>query len=329
VSRLVPSAVAAVVFLGLRAAALGGLEATGSDGAQRLLALRHLPVVLLDSLRAMLLMRPIGPRHLWFEYRGLGLGASLAALLAVAGLALLVWRLRRTSPLLVLAAGVSLLVLAPVALVSTVPGWGRFARYIYLPWAFGACAAVELGMVAARRAGRPARVVLVLVLVLAAWLGLQQVGLHRALQVYSSQEELARAAVAIDPDGPPGHEWLGNIWLERNDLRRALEQYRLAVAGDPSLYRPRLNMAACLLHLGRSEEALEQIDLLEARHGRTVHSCHVAVKALLRLGRVAEAKQRLRWALERAPDSVLLRRLEATMPHGPASGPAAPGLSRG
>jgi tetratricopeptide (TPR) repeat protein len=314
VSRLVPSAVAAATFLGLRAAALGGLEATGSDGAQRLLALRHLPVVLLDSLRAMLLMQPIGPRHLWFEYRDLGWGASLAAALVVAGLAILVWRLGRASPLLVLAAGVSLLVLAPVALVSTVPGWGGFARYIYLPWAFGACAAIELGMIAFRRAGRPVRIGLLVVLV--AWLGLQQAGLRRALEVYSSQEELARGAVAIDPDGPIGHEWLGNVWVERGDLGRALEEYRLAVAGDPTLYRPRLNLAASLLQLGRPDEALEQIDLLEARHGSTVHSCQVAVQALLRQGRIAEAERRLRWALERAPDSVLLHRLEAQMPDG-------------
>jgi tetratricopeptide (TPR) repeat protein len=317
---------AVLVFLGLRAAALGGLEATGSGAEQRLLAIKHLPVLLLDGLHATVLMRPIGPRHLWFEYRELSWVASGLALALLILLAVAVWLLRRRCPLLELGAGVFLLGLAPVALVSTVPGWGGFARYLYLPWAFGACAAVQLGRELWRRLAEReqacARVGIVLLAgLMVGWLSLQQVGLRRALLVYSSQEELARAAVAIDPDGPPGQEWLANVFLEQGDLSRALEHYRLAVAGDPELYRPRLNTAACLLHLNRPGEALDEIAGLEAQHGMTVKSTLVAVRALVRLRRTREARARLTRALEIAPDSPLLRQLEGELEHVVPDGP--------
>ncbi len=88
VRYLAPVAIAGVVFVLLRTAALTGLQATGADSVQRLAALKVYPVLVLDGLFAMLTMQPIGIRHLSWEYATLGWGASAGAAalcLALAG----------------------------------------------------------------------------------------------------------------------------------------------------------------------------------------------------------------------------------------------------
>jgi tetratricopeptide (TPR) repeat protein len=130
------------------------------------------------------------------------------------------------------------------------------------------------------------------------------VGLQRALWVYANQENLARAAIEVFPDGPDGWEWLGNVYIDRGELVPALECYRQATERGPELFRPRHNLAAALYYTGQPTEALEQLEILDSIHPPTAPGSKVAILALMDLGRWDEAVARLVAALERNPNHV-------------------------
>ncbi|MFV2072178.1 MAG: glycosyltransferase family 39 protein [Thermoanaerobaculales bacterium] len=311
---LTPLWAAAAIFLAMRVFALGGLQAGGADGEQRLHALRVYPVLVLDGLRAMLGLWPVGIRHLSWEYERIGWGMSAIAALGCIVLVTVAIVLRRRTPLVLLAVTITGLMLAPIAMVATVPGWGGFGRYLYLPLAFTSLALAEIGPYAHSwlSTNRP-RLRWAIPLLVAVVLIVEQIGLRNALWVYANQENLARAAIEIFPDGPDGYEWLGNAFLARGDLPAALICYRQATERGPELYRPRHNLAAALLYTGRPEEALEQLAIAEALHGATSDGSTVVITALLRLRRWNEATDRLLDALERAPADPALRRLGARL----------------
>lgn len=295
--------IAAAVFLVMRTAALGGLQATGNDGGQRLEAIRNLPLLVVDGLRALVTLRPVGIRHLYWDYHGLSWGASGAAAAVVALLAVLAWRVRRRLPLQLTALATLVAMMVPVALISTMPGWGGFGRYLYLPWAFTALAAAELG--------RRLRVVLAehapgvrwaVPVAITAFVALEVVGLGRALEVYRSQESLARTAIELQPHAPEGWLWLGNWYVEVGDPANAARCYAEAVARAPSAYRPRQNLAAALLALGRPAEALENATAAMTDHGVTADGAWVAANACLELGLREQAARWLDRGLAVAPD---------------------------
>jgi hypothetical protein len=302
---------AAGVFLALRLHALGGLQATGAGAGQRLEAVRNLPVLVIDALRAMFTLWPVGIRHLYWDYHRIGWGAAVAAGLAVAVLAVIARRAGRRAPLVPTALGVTVCMLVPVALVATVPGWGGFGRYLYVPWGFTALAIAELGRLLHRRlrVDHP-RLSRAVALVAVVFIAVELVGLDNALTVYRSQENLARASIELAPYAPDGWEWLGNDYVEKGDLANAARCYAEAVAVAPELYRPRHNLAAALLYLGRPGEALEHERTAEAAHGETTDGAVVTVAALIELDRWDEAADRLLKSLDRDPESRRLQRLQ-------------------
>jgi len=301
---------AVVVFLALRVHALSGLQATGNGMDQRLEALKNLPVLVIDALRAMLTMWPVGIRHLYWDYRGVSWTVSLAAAAVVLALVVLAWRIRRRFPLSLTALAVTVCMMVPVALIATVPGWGGFGRYLYLPWGFTVLAAAEAGR---RLFGavdpRALRLRWAVAAVVSVFLAVELVGMSRALEVYRSQENLARASIELAPYAPDGWEWLGNFFVEVGDFPNAARCYAEAVAIDPSIYRPRHNLAAALLHLGRPAEALEHEIAVRRIHGVTSDGAFVAVTALMELGRWNDAGDWLLAGLDRDPTSAKLKEL--------------------
>jgi hypothetical protein len=316
---LVPAFVAGLVFVGIRTAALAGLQATGADTAQRLQALKVYPVLVLDGLRAMLTMQPVGIRHLSWEYAEVGWGWSIATALGCAALLVMVFVVRKTVPLAMPAVLTTGLMLLPIALVATVPGWGGFGRYLYVPLAITALGLAQLASVAhTSLVERLPRYRFAVALIVGVVLAAEMIGLQRALWVYRSQENLARAATEIFPEGPDGWEWLGNVYMDRGDLETALECYRKATERGPELFRPRHNLAMALYYTGRSEEALEQLEILETRHPPTTPGSNVAILALTELERWDEAVWRLIDAVNQDPFDATLQetgaRLVATHP---------------
>jgi len=306
--------IAVAVFLALRVHALSGLQATGSGMSQRTDALRNFPVLILDGLRAMLSLWPVGIRHLYWDYRDLSWAASVGAAAIVLVLSVLAWRCRRRLPLTPTALGVTTCMMVPVALIATVPGWGGFGRYLYLPWGFTALAAAEIGRRLIRRLDeRAPRLRWTVAAVVLVFLSVETLGLRHALEVYHSQENLARASIELEPHAPDGWEWLGNHYVEVDDPANAARCYSEALAIAPGLYRPRHNLAATLLHLGRPAEALEHERIAEIGHGFTANGYFVTVSALIQLGRWNEAAERLLIGLDGAPDDPQLRGLQTQL----------------
>jgi len=311
VRRLAPLAVAVVVFAALRVHALGGVQATGADAGQRLEAARVYPVLVMDSVRALLTQQPVAVRHLYWEYRDLGWGWTAAGVVVLAVVVGAAWAARHRRPLVTVAVGVLLAMLAPIALVATVPGWGGFGRYLYVPWAFAAVATVSVAAAVAGRLG--GRLAVLPWLAVGVFVTAEMAGSRHALAAWHSQEALAEAAIDFYPAGPDAWEWLGNVHLERGDLADAASCYAAAVERGPELYRPRHNLAAALLYLGRPAEALAQLDVADRLGGVTARAAVVRVEALLELGRVGEARDTLARALERWPDHERLNELQRAL----------------
>jgi hypothetical protein len=309
---------AAVLFLILRVQALAGLQATGSGTAQRLEALRNLPVLVLDALWSMLSLQPVGMRQLYWDYRELSWAPSLLAAVTVVALIAVLWLNRRSEPLAFTAFGVLVCTLVPIALVSTVPGWGGFGRYLYLPWGFTALACAALGVrLAPIIADRAPRFRFAIPAIVVLFLGLELLGIARALDIYRTQESLARAAIELQPHAPDGWEWLGNELLAADDLAGAARCYAAAVDRAPELFRPRHNLAAALFYLGRPAEALDQEEIVRSRHGVTADGTVIAVRALLEMGRRDEAEQWLSEGLAHHPNDRRLRRLQSDLARAP------------
>lgn len=299
----VPVAAASIVFVLVRMAALSGLQATGADTVQRLQALKIYPVLVVEGFLAMLTMQPIGIRHLSWEYANLGWGTSAAAAIVCLALVVAAVALRRTLPLTLAAVLTTGLMLLPIALVATVPGWGGFGRYLYVPLAITVLALAELGVKVHRALviNNPHMWWAVPLIVVTA-LVVEQFGLRRALWVYFNQENLSHAAIEIFPDGPDGWEWLGNVHIENGDIEEARVCFRNATERGPELFRPRHNLAAALLYSGRPAEALQELEILNSLHPPTAPGANVAVTALMELGRWDEAALRLVDSLDRNPD---------------------------
>jgi len=311
---LTPVWITGAVFLLLRSLALAGLQATGADAGQRLEALKVYPVLILESLRAMLGMTPVGIRHLSWEYSSLGWGSSLAAAAVCVALLAGAVAIRRRVPLLLTAGLTTALMLAPIALVATVPGWGGFGRYLYVPLAFTALALAQAATALQRWfTHHYSRLLWAIPVMVAVVLVVEVIGLRHALWVYANQENLARAAIEVFPEGPDGWEWLGNVHLERGELEIALECYKEATERGPELYRPRHNYAAALLFTGKPAAALDQLTILERYHPLTADAANVAVTALIDLGRWDEAGERLIEGLNLYPDDGALAKLAARL----------------
>jgi Flp pilus assembly protein TadD len=303
---------AVVVFLALRVHALEGLQATGSGAAQRLDAIRNLPVLVLDGLGSFFTLQPIGVRHLFWDYRGVTWVESLIAASVLAALAFAAWRARRWAPLVPTALTVTICMLIPISLITTAPGWSGFGRYLYLPWGVTAlaCAEVLLRLRPLTKDG-PFRLRFLLIGSVWVFLIVEVLALPRAIDVYHSQENLARASVELQPHAPDGWEWLGNHYLEKGDLPNAARCYAEAVAIEPTIERSRHNLAAALFYLGRPAEALEHQTAVAEIHGVTTDGAYIAGSASLALGLRDEAGRWINAGLELDPTDERLLELEA------------------
>jgi len=305
---------AVIVFLVMRINALEGLQATGNGSAQRIDAIRNLPVLVLDGLRSLLTLQPVGVRHLFWDYRDVAWTTSLMAAVVLALFVFLAFKTRRRTPLVPTALAITICMLVPVALITTVPGWSGFGRYLYLPWGFIALACAEgaLYLQPLIKTAAP-RMRSVLGIIVALFLVLEVLGLRHALEIYHSQENLALASVELQPHAPDGWEWLGNHYFEMGDLPNAARCYGEAVAIEPAIYRPRHNLAAALFYLGRPAEALDHENAVAALHGVTTEGAYIAASACLKLERWDEAAQWILVGLDNDPESTRLIELQARL----------------
>ncbi len=303
VRKLAPLWAVCGAFVALRAFVVGGMRSGDADLVQ---VIHHAPILFADGLRGMVLARPVGLRHLSFEYDPLGWGWTVGSALLVLSVAALAWRARRTAPLGLVGVAVGGLMRAPVAVVTTVPGWGGYGRYLYVPLAFAL-----FGILQAVR-GR------LWIPVAAVVLGVQLLGFRQAQVDWRSDEELGASQVRLRPDLGVGYAWLGQVDLDAGDCAAAVVHYQDAVVVDPDYHPAFQNLSVCLVRTGRPAEALSRIDQLEALHGTGPRSAFARSLALAALGRSEESADIATWALERAPsDPDLLWVIRSLLEHHP------------
>ncbi|MBU1432186.1 hypothetical protein KKF91_16745, partial [Myxococcota bacterium] len=215
---LSPLILAALLYLGARAAALGGLKSSGGP-EHLLMALGRVGWLLLDGLQSLALPLDTSLRYLMEDYARHATArfalSWLALLLALA--ALLRWR--RRAPLVLIGLSLYAALLAPAALITGLR-WYGFGRYLYLPFAgllLALAPAVEALLSRRPQRQRP----------LAALMAIYLLGCGARLYVSADQWDgdlsMYEAIIAAQPDSSHGYGGVGRMLIEAGNYPAAAE----------------------------------------------------------------------------------------------------------
>jgi tetratricopeptide (TPR) repeat protein len=80
-------------------------------------------------------------------------------------------------------------------------------------------------------------------------------GIHLGAKEYAEAETAYKAALAVEPNLPQAHEFLGAIDIERGRFDSAIVHWKRVVSLDPKQYGTLLNLGLLLIQLGRPDEA--------------------------------------------------------------------------
>ena len=288
---------AGLVYIALRWFALSASPGALSR-AELLLALAHLPTLLLDGAVALVFPRQIYARALNEDYAALGPLGLAAAALSVLGAAVVLFRLRRRQPWLVFGAVWFTCALGPVAL-TTVRLWPGFGRYLYLP------ATLWLPVLshAAIRAGTRSRVVLQhprwIIATVAGYLGLLALRSHDGVYGFATDETLFRAIIAESPARSHGYGFLAlSDAVEDTHIKLALLGAALERAPDERRWAT--SYGSTLLLMGDRRAALTTAERYIRRFGTAPEFHLLAAYASLDSDRHAAAVHVLECLLQDA-----------------------------
>ena len=113
--------------------------------------------------------------------------------------------------------------------------------------------------------------------------------------------------LSLDPsDAAQVHHHLGIIEARTGSLERAVEEYRTALALDPTLVAASLDLGVALGRLGRYQESAETLRRIVEADPENIRARLAEAQALAALGRSREARQRLEEGWQTIPESVEL-----------------------
>lgn len=251
VLRALPLLLAVGCYVALRSAALSGLR-TSAGSAQLWMALRHLPMLLMDGLVYCVAPLRVMPRYLLEEYSSAGALRQGASLLAMLMLAVAALRFRRRAPFSAFGLAWFVATLAPASLISTM-AWYGFGRYLYLPFALLIPCAVEVFMLGVANAPGLVRVVRPLAIAMLVLFGAR---LATSAPQWDGSEAFYAAIVAEDPLSSHGTGGLGKWLAEQGKTEEAIPLLERAVSRNASDPRYLNNLALSYLRAGRAQEAL-------------------------------------------------------------------------
>jgi tetratricopeptide (TPR) repeat protein len=105
-----------------------------------------------------------------------------------------------------------------------------------------------------------------------------------------------RRTLAMDPTHGQARNNLGQLLERQGDINAAADMYREAVASQPTFRLARFNFGRVLLMLGRTEEAIAQLEVLvEPSDAETPRYLYALASANFRAGHKEEG---MRWAVE-------------------------------
>ena len=227
--------------------------------------------------------------------------AALCGLgLAVAALA--VWRARVARPALMTGLLWYAGTLVPVIGLVQVGNQAYADRFMYLPM-IGFLVAGAFALPEPR--GR------------VAWTGVAALLLALSLRtrdqlaVWSSNESLLRHALAVTERNALAHTNLGNVYLLRNDVSHALEQYRAALSYNTLMPETYNNLGLLLVRAGRAAEAVPSFERALELRPFAEDALVRLVKAQHAAGQLEPALARCRAAAAQHPQSAELAALHA------------------
>lgn len=332
VKPLVPAALAAVVYLGLRATALNFLP-NGGLGAQETayapLAGRVLafPKALLGYLRLLVL-----PAGLHFD-RALprpGSASDPKTWAALAGSAAILAALARVSGR-VGRLGVAWALLAFLPLWGLLPYNGGFAEhFLYVPCVGLFMAAAPLLL----RVPLPALAALAVVFfggdvrrslewqspekIYQTTLAHNPASFRAATNLgveyfrrgdFRSAEAQYLRALELKPDYAVAHNNLGALFEAQGQIGGAIDHYKEAVRLDPNYLLARTNLAALLIDRGRPDEAIETLNAALAQDRYNDKAWKLLGVAYYRQGNLPQARAALQRGWELQPDELTYKRL--------------------
>ena len=127
------------------------------------------------------------------------------------------------------------------------------------------------------------------------------------LERFQEAEEAFSRALELDPRSLDARQNYGEVLREQGKHQAAATQYREAISIDSDFAIGYAALGQSLFHLGRNAEAVEAIDRaidlgLEPATGQILNL--IAAQALGRLGRMAEAEERIAATAAEAPGNV-------------------------
>jgi len=222
------------------------------------------------------------------EAAALSAPAVTAALLVLAALSALAYRLRRRAPYVLIGWLWFLGTLVPVIGLVQVGNQAMADRYAYVPL-IGVFIALAWSAAAVRARG--ARLALAACGV-AALVALASATLARQA-VWRDSESLWRATLARNPRSREAHNNYGD-WLAKSGRRaEAIEHLREAIAIDSTLVLPRVNLGVALQDEGRLDEAAAVLGDAARMAPRDSDAQYNLAVTLARLGRKREARAAL------------------------------------
>jgi tetratricopeptide (TPR) repeat protein len=207
---------------------------------------------------ALYLLKMIWPANLAVYYPPPDEIPSLAvavSLVALAGISIAVWRLRKSRPYLLVGWLWFLGTLVPVIGLVQAGSQALADRYSYFPL-IGVFIAVAFGMRdLANRLRLPKSLLATMaVMVFAGCI----FATENQLPYWQDNKQLFLHDLAVTPDNPDAHFWIGTAFQEGHDYTNALTEFRKAEQLDPDFMSTHFMIGGLLKDLGKPEDALAE-----------------------------------------------------------------------
>jgi tetratricopeptide (TPR) repeat protein len=227
-------------------------------------------------------------------------GLAAAALLVLAGGALLAFRQRKKRPYLLVGLAWYLGTLVPVIGLAQVGNQSIADRYTYLP-AIGVFLILAWGGAELAALGRNAH----RAVVAAASIALVACSLATGSQLlyWQNSETLFRHALAVTKNNFVAWNNVGFYLAEHRELRQAEACYRAAIAANPSFAEAWYNLGCTLADLNRNAEAIAAFEAALRLTPRLIKVHNNLATVLAADGRIEAARTQLREASRLDPHS--------------------------
>ena len=289
IRRLAPFGAAAVLYLAIRRAALGGIAPPGLHadldlGTAVLTGFSYLS----HYVRLCLWPQPLNALYTFHPVKTLFDPYVIASSIVVVMLCwfLLRWYRDRERTVAILLFALPLL---PALYVPALGEGGLAERYLYLPLAGVALGAGQLYQAIAARGTTRALPILVLALVVVPCVG-TAVTRNAA---WRDEKSLWVDTVEKSPSSAVAREFLCYAYLQKRELEAALRECRESIRLDSRRTNAHVNQGAVLLELGRSEEAVASYREAIALNPRSFEARFGSGTALLLAGRFSQARDAL------------------------------------